>query len=201
VLHAPLAWVAKSSAQYSNWEIVMSRVAKSPVEVPAAVTVTLNGQSLSVKGSKGTLALQVHASVEVKHDNNVLTFAPRDGAKQSDALAGTTRALVNNMVRGVTQGFEKKLTLVGVGYRVKAEGNTVNLSVGLSHPVNYVLPEGVTVETPSQTEIVLKGTDKQLLGQVSAKIRSFRKNEPYKGKGVRFKDEEIRRKAGKTASK
>ena len=108
----------------------MSRVAKSPVEVPAAVTVTLNGQSLSVKGSKGTLALQVHASVEVKHENNVLTFAPRDGAKQSDALAGTTRALVNNMVFGVSQGFERKLSLVGVGYRVKAEGNTVNLSLG-----------------------------------------------------------------------
>jgi large subunit ribosomal protein L6 len=197
VLHAPLAWVAKSSAQYSNWEIVMSRVAKSPVEVPAAVTVTLNGQSLSIKGSKGTLALQVHASVEVKHDNNVLTFAPRDGAKQSDALAGTTRALVNNMVRGVTQGFERKLTLVGVGYRVKAEGNTVNLSVGLSHPVNYVLPEGVTVETPSQTEIVLKGTDKQLLGQVAAEIRAYREPEPYKGKGIRYSDEVVLRKEAK----
>jgi large subunit ribosomal protein L6 len=189
--------VAKSSAQYSNWEIVMSRVAKSPVEVPAAVTVTLNGQLLSVKGSKGTLALQVHASVEVKHDNNVLTFAPRDGAKQSDALAGTTRALVNNMVRGVTQGFEKKLTLVGVGYRVKAEGNTVNLSVGLSHPVNYVLPAGVTVETPSQTEIVLKGTDKQLLGQVAAEIRAYREPEPYKGKGIRYSDEVVLRKEAK----
>jgi len=175
----------------------MSRVAKSPVEVPAAVTVTLNGQSLSVKGSKGTLALQVHASVEVKHDNNVLTFAPRDGAKQSDALAGTTRALVNNMVRGVTQGFEKKLTLVGVGYRVKAEGNTVNLSVGLSHPVNYTLPEGVTVETPSQTEIVLKGTDKQLLGQVAAEIRAYRQPEPYKGKGIRYSDEVVLRKEAK----
>lgn len=197
MLHAPLAWVAKSSAQYSNWEIVMSRVAKSPVEVPAAVTVTLNGQSLSVKGSKGTLALQIHASVEVKHDNNVLTFAPRDGAKQSDALAGTTRALVNNMVRGVTQGFEKKLTLVGVGYRVKAEGNTVNLSVGLSHPVNYVLPQGVTVETPSQTEIVLKGTDKQLLGQVAAEIRAYREPEPYKGKGIRYSDEVVLRKEAK----
>lgn len=175
----------------------MSRVAKSPVEVPAAVNVTLNGQSLSIKGSKGTLALQVHASVEVKHDNNVLTFTPRDGAKQSDALAGTTRALVNNMVRGVTQGFEKKLTLVGVGYRVKAEGNTVNLSVGLSHPVNYTLPEGVTVETPSQTEIVLKGTDKQLLGQVAAEIRAYRQPEPYKGKGIRYSDEVVLRKEAK----
>ena len=197
MLLALLAWVVKSSAQYSNWEIVMSRVAKSPVEVPAAVTVTLNGQSLSVKGSKGTLALQVHASVEVKHENNVLTFAPRDGAKQSDALAGTTRALVNNMVHGVSQGFEKKLNLVGVGYRVKAEGNTVNLSVGLSHPVNYVLPEGVSVETPSQTEIVLKGTDKQLLGQVAAEIRAYREPEPYKGKGIRYSDEVVLRKEAK----
>lgn len=197
MLHAPLAWVAKSSAQYSNWEIVMSRVAKSPVEVPAAVTVTLNGQSLSVSGSKGTLALQVHASVEVKHENNVLTFAPRDGAKQSDALAGTTRALVNNMVFGVNQGFERRLTLVGVGYRVKAEGNTVNLSVGLSHPVVYALPQGVSVETPSQTEIVLKGSDKQLLGQVAAELRSFREPEPYKGKGVRYSDEVVLRKEAK----
>jgi large subunit ribosomal protein L6 len=197
VLHAPLAWVAKSSAQYSNWEIVMSRVAKSPVEVPAAVTVTLNGQSLSVKGSNGTLALQINASVEVKHENNVLTFAPRDGAKQSDALAGTTRALVNNMVFGVSQGFVKKLSLVGVGYRVKAEGNTVNLSLGYSHPVNYVLPQGVSVETPSQTEIVLKAADKQLLGQVAAEIRAFREPEPYKGKGVRYSDETVLRKEAK----
>src|SRR5690606_2504319 len=155
----------KSSAQYSNWEIVMSRVAKSPVEVPAAVTVTLNGQSLSVKGGKGTLALEVHPSVEVKQDSHVLTFTPRDGAKQSDALAGTTRELVNNMVIGVKQGFEKNHRLVGVGYRVNAEGNTVKLAVGLSHPVNYIQQQGVTVETPSRTEIVLKSTDNQLLGQ------------------------------------
>lgn len=175
----------------------MSRVAKSPVEVPAAVTVSLKGQSLSIKGGKGTLALEIHPNVEVKHENNVLTFAPRDGAKQSDALAGTTRALVNNMVVGVTKGFERKLTLVGVGYRVKAEGNTVNLSVGLSHPVVYTLPQGVTVETPSQTEIVLKGSDKQLLGQVAAELRSFREPEPYKGKGVRYADEVVLRKEAK----
>jgi len=175
----------------------MSRVAKSPVEVPAAVTVTLNGQSLSIKGGKGTLALEVHPSVEVKQESNVLTFAPRDGAKQSDALAGTTRALVNNMVIGVTQGFEKKLNLVGVGYRVKAEGNTVNLSLGYSHPVNYTLPAGVTAESPSQTEIVLKSADKQLLGQVAAEIRAFREPEPYKGKGLRYADETVLRKEAK----
>jgi large subunit ribosomal protein L6 len=197
VLLALLAWVAKSSAQYSNWEIVMSRVAKSPVEVPAAVSVTLNGQSLSIKGGKGTLALEIHPSVEVKQDSNVLTFAPRDGAKQSDALAGTTRALVNNMVIGVNQGFERKLTLVGVGYRAKAEGNTVNLSVGFSNAVNYKVPAGVTVETPSQTEIVLKSADKQLLGQVASEIRAFREPEPYKGKGIRYSDETVLRKEAK----
>lgn len=175
----------------------MSRVAKSPVEVPAAVSVTLNGQSLSIKGGKGTLALEVHSSVEVKQDSNVLTFAPRDGAKQSDALAGTTRALVNNMVIGVSQGFEKKLTLVGVGYRAKAEGNTVNLSVGFSNAVNYTVPAGVTVETPSQTEIVLKSADKQLLGQVASEIRAFREPEPYKGKGIRYSDETVLRKEAK----
>jgi large subunit ribosomal protein L6 len=175
----------------------MSRVAKSPVEVPAAVKVSLNGQTLSVSGGKGTLALQIHANVEVKQEGAVLTFAPRDGAKQSSALAGTTRALVSNMVIGVNQGFEKKLTLVGVGYRVKAEGNTVNLSLGYSHPVNYTLPAGVTVETPSQTEIVLKGADKQLIGQVAAEIRAFREPEPYKGKGVRYSDEQVLRKEAK----
>ncbi len=175
----------------------MSRVAKSPVEVPALVTVSLNCQSLSIKGGKGTLALEINASVEVKQVNNVLTFTPRDGAKQSDALAGTTRALVNNMVIGVSQGFEKKLSLVGVGYRVKAEGNTVNLSLGYSHPVVYALPKGVTVETPSQTEIVLKSADKQLLGQVAAEIRAFREPEPYKGKGVRYSDEVVLRKEAK----
>jgi large subunit ribosomal protein L6 len=197
VLLALLALAAKSSAQYSNWEIVMSRVAKSPVEVPAAVSVSLNGQSLSIKGGKGTLALEIHPNVEVKQENNILTFAPRDGAKQSDALAGTTRALVSNMVIGVSQGFEKKLTLVGVGYRAKAEGNTVNLSLGYSNPVNYTLPAGVSVETPSQTEIVLKSADKQLLGQVAAEIRSIRAPEPYKGKGVRYSDEQVLRKEAK----
>ena len=169
----------------------MSRVAKSPVEVPAAVTVTLNGQSLTIKGGKGTLALDIHANVEVKHENNVLTFAPRDGAKQSDALAGTTRALVNNMVIGVSQGFEKKLTLVGVGYRAQAQGDALNLSLGFSHPVSHKMPAGVKVETPTQTEILIKGADKQLVGQVAAEIRAYRSPEPYKGKGVRYADEVV----------
>jgi large subunit ribosomal protein L6 len=175
----------------------MSRVAKSPVEVPAGVTVTLNGQEITVKGSNGTLAHQIHGNVEVSQNDNVLSFGPRDGAKQSRALAGTTRALVNNMVTGVSQGFEKKLQLNGVGYRAKSAGNTVDLTLGFSHPVVYTLPEGVTAESPSQTEIVLKSCDKQLLGQVASEIRAFRPPEPYKGKGVRYSDEYVRRKEAK----
>lgn len=175
----------------------MSRVANSPVEVPAGVTIDLNGQDVSVKGSNGTLALNIHGSVEVKLEENKLVFTSRDSAKQSRALAGTTRALINNMVTGVSQGFEKKLILNGVGYRAKAAGNTVDLTLGFSHPVVYALPEGVKVETPSQTEIVLKSADKQLLGQAAAEIRAFRPPEPYKGKGVRYADEHVRRKEAK----
>lgn len=175
----------------------MSRVANSPVEVPAGVTVTLNGQELTVKGSNGTLAHTIHSSVEVAQDENVLKFSARDGAKQSRALAGTTRALVNNMVIGTSQGFVKRLLLQGVGYRVKSAGNSVDLSLGFSHPVVYDLPEGVSAETPSQTEIVLKSADKQLLGQVASEIRAYRRPEPYKGKGVRYSDEIVRRKEAK----
>ncbi|MBB3170047.1 50S ribosomal protein L6 [Simiduia aestuariiviva] len=175
----------------------MSRVAKSPVEIPAGVDVSLKGQDITIKGKQGTLALAVHTAVEVKQDGNVLTFAPRDNAKQSNAQAGTARALVNNMVKGVTEGFEKKLTLIGVGYRAKASGNTVNLTLGFSHPIDYTLPEGVKAETPSQTEVVLKSADKQLLGQVASEIRAFRPPEPYKGKGVRYSDENVLRKEAK----
>lgn len=175
----------------------MSRVANNPVEVPAAVNITLKGQDITVKGGMGTLALQIHASVEVKQEENLLKFAARDGAKQSRALAGTMRALVGSMVVGVEKGFEEKLQLVGVGYRAKAAGKTVNLSLGYSQPVDYTLPEGVTVETPSQTEIVLKGADKQLLGQVASEIRALREPEPYKGKGVRYAGEQVRRKEAK----
>lgn len=175
----------------------MSRVAKSPVEIPAGVEIKLNGQHIAVKGSKGQLELSIHSNVEVKQEENVLTFEARDGAKHSRALAGTTRALVNNMVTGVTAGFEKKLQLVGVGYRAQAKGKSLNLNLGFSHPVDYSLPEGVTVETPSQTEILIKGIDKQLVGQVAAEIREFRRPEPYKGKGVRYADEYVRRKEAK----
>ncbi len=150
-----------------------------------------------MKGGNGNLNFSAHSDVEVKQEENQLTFAARNGSKQARALAGTTRALVNNMVVGVSQGFEKKLQLNGVGYRAKASGKTVNLTLGFSHPVDYALPEGVTAETPSQTEIVLKSSDKQLLGQVAAEIRAFRPPEPYKGKGVRYADEHVYRKEAK----
>ncbi|WP_226666500.1 50S ribosomal protein L6 [Microbulbifer aggregans] len=175
----------------------MSRVANSPVSIPAGVSIDLKGQDIAVKGGNGNLNLAVHSDVEVKQEENQLTFAARNGSKQARALAGTTRALVNNMVVGVSQGFEKKLQLIGVGYRAKASGKTVNLTLGFSHPVDYALPEGVSAETPSQTEIVLKSSDKQLLGQVAAEIRAFRPPEPYKGKGVRYADERVYRKEAK----
>ncbi len=175
----------------------MSRVAKNPVQVPAGVEVRIDGQAIQVKGAKGEMSHQIHASVDVKQEDNVLTFTPRHGGKEADALAGTTRALLNNMVVGVTQGFEKKLTLVGVGYRAQAQGKVLNLSLGFSHPVEYPVPEGVSIETPSQTEVVVKGIDKQLVGQVAANIRAYRPPEPYKGKGVRYSDEHVVRKEAK----
>ncbi|QKX16004.1 50S ribosomal protein L6 [Microbulbifer sp. YPW1] len=175
----------------------MSRVANDPVQIPAGVSVDLKGQDIAVKGGNGNLNFNVHSDVEVKQEENQLKFAARNGSKQARALAGTTRALVNNMVVGVSQGFEKKLQLNGVGYRAKASGKTVNLTLGFSHPIDYALPEGVTAETPSQTEIVLKSSDKQLLGQVAAEIRAFRPPEPYKGKGVRYADERVYRKEAK----
>ncbi|TDO97218.1 50S ribosomal protein L6 [Marinomonas balearica] len=175
----------------------MSRVANSPVTLPSGVEAALKGQNVVVKGAKGSLELDVHASVEVKKEESVLTFAARDGAKQSRALAGTTRALINNMVVGVSQGFEKKLLLQGVGYRAAVKGKVLNLSLGFSHPVDYELPEGITAECTSQTEIVIKGIDKQAVGQVAAEVRGFRPPEPYKGKGVRYADEHVRRKEAK----
>ena len=175
----------------------MSRVAKAPVAIPAGVEVKLAADKISVKGKQGQLELDVHSAVEIKQEENVLTFAPKAADKQSNALAGTFRALVNNMVTGVSVGFEKKLVLQGVGYRAKATGNVLNLSLGFSHPVDYTLPAGVTVETPSQTEVVIKGIDKQQVGQVAAEIRGYRPPEPYKGKGVRYADENVRRKEAK----
>lgn len=176
----------------------MSRVAKNPIAIPSGVEVKLDGQSVNVKGSKGSLSLNVHPGVEVKQSDNELTFAVKPNvATATNALAGTTRALVNNMVMGVSQGFEKKLELVGVGYRAQAQGKKLNLTLGFSHPVEFAVPEGISIETPSQTEILVKGTDKQQVGQVAANIRAYRPPEPYKGKGVKYADEQIVRKEAK----
>ncbi len=175
----------------------MSRVANNPVELPQGVEAKLDGQHLSVKGGNGTLEMSVHDLVQVEMGDAGLQFSARNKSKDSRALSGTFRSLANNMVIGVSQGFEKKLLLNGVGYRAKASGKTLNLTLGFSHPVDYTLPEGVTAETPSQTEIVVKGISKQLVGQVAAEIRAFRPPEPYKGKGVRYADEYVRRKEAK----
>ncbi len=175
----------------------MSRVAKMPVVLPKAVEITANGQQVTVKGPRGTLSHTIHDLVELVRDDGALTFSPRDESQAANALAGTTRAVVNNLVLGVSEGFERKLELVGVGYRAQAKGKVLNLTLGFSHPVDYTLPEGVTAETPSQTEILVKGCDKQKVGQVAAEIRAYRPPEPYKGKGVRYSDEVVVRKEAK----
>ncbi|WP_271271941.1 50S ribosomal protein L6 [Aliamphritea hakodatensis] len=175
----------------------MSRVAKSPVVLPAGVEAKVDGQQVNVKGKNGALDLSVHQSVEVTSEENVLKFAPRDGSKSANALAGTTRSLVNNMVVGVSEGFSKKLVLQGVGYRAAVKGNSVNLTLGFSHPIDYELPEGVSAAMEGQTTVVLTSASKQTLGQAAAEIRAFRPPEPYKGKGVRYADEYVRRKEAK----
>ncbi|TQV65333.1 MAG: 50S ribosomal protein L6 [Halothiobacillaceae bacterium] len=175
----------------------MSRVAKQPITVPKGVEVVLDGMTLRVKGPKGAHDLNVHPQVKAEIKDGVIQFGPADEAQASNALAGTMRAVAQNMVTGVSAGFERRLQLVGVGYRAQAQGATLNLSLGFSHPVNYALPAGVTAETPSQTEIVIKGSDKQVVGQVAAEIRGFRPPEPYKGKGVKYANEIIVRKEAK----
>ncbi|WP_207061681.1 50S ribosomal protein L6 [Motiliproteus sp. SC1-56] len=175
----------------------MSRIAKAPVTLPSGVEAKLDGQTLNVKGGKGALELAVHQDVEVKNEEGALKFAPRNGSKQAVALAGTMRALANNMVKGVSEGFERKLELIGVGYRAAVKGQVLNLTLGFSHPIDYQLPEGVSAEMAGQTGIILKGADKQKLGQAAAEIRAFRPPEPYKGKGVRYADEYVRRKEAK----
>ncbi|MCK8047271.1 MULTISPECIES: 50S ribosomal protein L6 [Shewanella] len=174
----------------------MSRVAKAPVAIPAGVEVTLNEQTITVKGPKGSLTRVINADVSVVVEDNEIKCSPVESAKTA-AQAGTARALINNMVVGVSEGFVKKLTLVGVGYRAKLAGKDVDLTLGFSHPLVHKLPDGVTAECPTQTEIVLSGTDKQLIGQVAAEIRGYRPPEPYKGKGVRYSDEQVRRKEAK----
>lgn len=175
----------------------MSRVAKAPIVIPAGVQVTLDDQAVTVKGVKGESLWNVHPMVQVRQDGGILTVAPKEPAPRSWAQAGTTRALLANMVQGVSKGFEKRLTLVGVGYRAQAKGKVLNLTLGFSHPIDFAVPEGITVETPSQTEVLVSGADRQRVGQVAAKIRSFRPPEPYKGKGVRYANERVLRKEAK----
>ena len=169
----------------------MSRVGKNPVPVPANVEVTLSTSEVSVKGPLGTLRRRLVSDISVEHEDGKLVVKAANSSKQANAMSGTTRALLANMVKGVTAGFEKKLTLVGVGYRAQAAGDVLNLTLGFSHPVAHKMPDGVKVETPSQTEVVIKGIDKQQVGQVAAEVRAYRKPEPYKGKGVRYIDEVI----------
>ncbi|MCP4186950.1 MAG: 50S ribosomal protein L6 [Gammaproteobacteria bacterium] len=175
----------------------MSRIAKKPVDIPGGVELNINGRELSVKGPKGSLSMTLHDRVEVNQQDNALNFAPRDGSKLAMALTGTTRSVVSNIVNGVSTGFEKKLQLVGVGYRAQAQGKKLSLSLGFSHPIDYAVPEGIEIETPAATEIVVKGCDKQRVGQVCAEIRAFRPPEPYKGKGVKYADEQVIRKEAK----
>ncbi len=175
----------------------MSRIANSPVVVPKGVTVTIDEKKLTVSGSKGKLEQALNPLVNINYNDNVLTFEMARDGKEAHAMSGTTRALVNNMVIGVEQGFEKKLTLIGVGYRAQAKGKVLSLTLGFSHPVDYPIPEGIVIESPSQTEIVVKGFDKQKVGQVAAEIRAYRPPEPYKGKGVRYSDENVVRKEAK----
>ena len=178
----------------------MSRVAKSPINIPDNVELSMNENIVKVKGSKGELEFSLPESVSIEVQESVINVKYNEANQQSVALAGTTRSLVNNMIIGVSEGFEKKLELNGVGYRAKASGKLLELTLGFSHPIKYQLPEEVDVETPSQTEIVLKSHNKQILGQAAAEIRAFRPPEPYKGKGVRYADEQVKRKEAKKAA-
>jgi large subunit ribosomal protein L6 len=169
----------------------MSRIGKMPVSIPAGVDVAINNGTINVKGKGGTLSLAQNALVSVVNNAGALSFAPVNESREANAMTGTMRQLVNNMVVGVTQGFEKKLTLIGVGYKAAASGNKLNLAVGYSHPVNKDMPVGITVATPLPTEIIIKGADRQRVGQIAAEIRAIRPPEPYKGKGIRYSDEKI----------
>ena len=177
----------------------MSRIANNPVSIPSGVEVTINGRDIKIKGSKGEMSHNIHSLVSVEQEDNQLNVKANNNSKTAKALSGTTRAVVQNIVTGVSEGFEKKLNIIGVGYRAQAQGKVLNLTLGFSHPVNYQVPEGITIETPSQTDIVVKGIDKQKVGQVAAELRAYRPPEPYKGKGVRYTDEYVARKEAKKA--
>ena len=169
----------------------MSRVAKNPIQVPAGVEVTLGAEAIAIKGGLGQLRRATHPGVKITQEGSELKFAPADESREAHAMSGTMRALVAGMVTGVSKGFERKLTLIGVGYRAQAQGAKLNLSLGFSHPVVKDMPEGIKVETPTPTEVIIKGVDKQLVGQVAAEVRAIRPPEPYKGKGVRYADEVV----------
>jgi large subunit ribosomal protein L6 len=175
----------------------MSRIANKPVEILSGVEVNISGQTITAKGKQGTLSMDLHDTVSVKQEDGVLNFSANDESKGAVAMTGTMRSLANNMVFGVAEGFTKQLQLIGVGYRAQVQGNVLDLSLGFSHPVKYAIPEGISIECPSQTEITVKGADKQQVGQVCAEIRAFRPPEPYKGKGVRYADERVIRKEAK----
>lgn len=175
----------------------MSRIANKPINVPSGVEITLQGQSVTVKGPKGTLEHRIHDNVEVLRNDDTLNCKPREGVENGVALSGTTRAVIHNMVVGVSEGFERRLQLVGVGYRAQMQGKALNLALGYSHPITFQAPEGVTLEAPTQTEVVVRGVDKQKVGQAAAEIRAARPPEPYKGKGVKYDGELIKRKEAK----
>ena len=175
----------------------MSRVANQPVQVPSGVDVREDGRNVTVKGSKGTLEHVLHPAVELSQEQSVLKFTARGDFANGDAQSGTARALISNMVRGVSEGFERRLSLVGIGYRAQAQGKKLNLTLGYSHPISFTAPDGISIETPSPTEIVVTGVDKQQVGQVAAIIRGYRPPEPYKGKGIRYSDEHVVRKEAK----
>ena len=179
----------------------MSRIAKTPIDIPFGVDITIEAGAVSVRGPKGELRMRVHASVAVAQEDVAVTCRPKGGVAGALAQAGTTRSLIANMVKGVCDGFEKELRLVGVGYRAQMQGRVLNLSLGFSHPIEYSCPEDVGIETPSPTRIIVRGTDKQRVGQTAAEIRAFRPPEPYKGKGVRYADENIARKEAKKKQK
>jgi large subunit ribosomal protein L6 len=179
----------------------VSRIGKKPIAIPAGVTVTVNGQLVKVKGPQGELQFTVHPNITVKFENNVIEVQRSDDLKENRALHGLTRAIIQNMIKGVSEGYKKVLDIVGVGYKAELKGNNLLVTIGYSHPIYFIPPAGIKLETPTPTQIIVSGIDKQLVGQVASKIRSFRKPEPYKGKGIKYSDEQILRKAGKTAGK
>ena len=175
----------------------MSRIASNPITIPSGVDINIAGKLITVKGSKGEMSHDIHPSVKVEQEDGLLKTTVINNSKSAKALSGTTRALLQNIVTGVSEGFERKLEIVGVGYRAAVSGKSLSLNLGFSHPVDFPIPEGITIETPTQTEVVIKGSDKQQVGQVAANIRAYRPPEPYKGKGVKYADETIFRKEGK----